>query len=201
MKASSRKAKVNARWIFHGVGSSGFQASQAGLGSAGMTPAGTTAVVVAREVALQGEERGGRRRVLGRVAKVVLRRNQRQPLGLVHEGGQGGGVLVRVVEAAPVEGEGVRGEQTGAPAPKRGANCEVRSAFTGGVVRSLEACTATPAPIERPYRAMPDEQSKSSRAHSLWMPAMTPVPLRTQSAHIRSRATLRFPASSSTAPA
>eukprot|EP00964_Phaeocystis_antarctica_P004730 scaffold2564_cov65-Phaeocystis_antarctica.AAC.10 len=48
---------------------------------------------------------------------------------------------------------------------------------------------------------MPDEQSKSSRAHSLWMPAMTPVPLRTQSAHDLDLAPLRFPANSSATPA
>eukprot|EP00964_Phaeocystis_antarctica_P031831 scaffold18007_cov65-Phaeocystis_antarctica.AAC.4 len=53
--------------------------------------------VVAREVALQGENRSGRCRVgpLGRVARVVvLRWKQRPPLGLVHESGQGEGVLV-----------------------------------------------------------------------------------------------------------
>ena len=35
----------------------------------------------------------------------------------------------------------------------------------------------------------------------MWMPAMTPVPLRTQSAHDLDRAPLRFPANSSAAPA
>eukprot|EP00964_Phaeocystis_antarctica_P007508 scaffold4071_cov63-Phaeocystis_antarctica.AAC.1 len=82
--------------------------------------------IVTREVALQGEERSGRSRLLGRVAEDVKRRNHRQPLGLVHEGGQDGEEVAngpriprrgcqvanspRVVEAAPVEGEGVWGE-------------------------------------------------------------------------------------------
>ena len=51
-------------------------------------------MVVAREVALQGEDRGGRSRILGRIAKIVLCRDHREPLCFVHEGGQGGGVLV-----------------------------------------------------------------------------------------------------------
>ena len=80
-------------------------------------------------------------------------------------------------------GPPVKSLKKGCPAPKRGANCVIRSAFTGGVVRSLDICTATPPPIEAPKRAIPDEQSKSSRAHSLLMPAMTPVALCSQAAH------------------